>query len=81
MATKILVFDPLLDNDLRQAEAELDTLLRSGWQLITAFSGNRTGTVPSETYLSPISSAPVMPTFKDYVVIILHSTSADTSRH
>jgi len=76
MATRIIVFDPLLEAELRRIESELDTLLNSGWQMVTAFSGNRTGTVPSETYTSPLSSVPVMPTFKDYVVLILHKTES-----
>jgi hypothetical protein len=77
MTTKIVVFDPLSEEELHKTEIELDTLLNSGWQVVTTLSGNRTGTVVSASYSSPLSSAPVMPTFKDYVVLILHKTPTE----
>ena len=77
MATKIVVFDPLSEDEVHATEVELDALFNSGWGILTTLSGNRTGTVVSESHSSPISSAPVMPTFKDYVVIILYKSSTD----
>jgi hypothetical protein len=77
MPTKIIVFDPLSEDELQTTEVELDTLFNSGWGIVTTVSGNRTGTVISESYSAPLSSAPIMPTFKDYVVIILYKSSTE----
>ena len=71
MATKILVFDPLSQEEIQNAEIELDRLLVDEWQLVSSLGGNRTGIRVGVGFQSSVSSAHP-PEFKDYVMLILH---------
>jgi len=72
MATRILVFDPLLEAEVERTAGELDALLKAGWQILSAVSGNRSGVLPELASQSVATTH--LPSFKDYVVLILHNS-------
>jgi hypothetical protein len=86
MATKILTFNPLDEDEVDKAERELERLLNRGWKIVSSIGGNRPGRQggqvgqggrgPLRNEREVAASAPVS---KDYVVLILHQRVARSS--
>jgi len=73
MATKILTFNPLAEDEVEKVEHQLDHLLKRGWKIVSSIGGNRSGRQggrgPLRSEREVAASAPVS---KDYIVLILH---------
>ena len=66
MATRILVFDPLNEEQVSATEVDLEKLLLDGFELIGTAGGNSAAVTSGRT-LSPTSTS----TATNYVVLIL----------
>ena len=81
MATKILTFDPLDEDETEKTERELDHLLRRGWKIVSSIGGNRSGRQGGRGPLrteTVVAAAP--PVSKDYIVLILHQRAERAER-
>ncbi|MBL8117439.1 MAG: hypothetical protein JNJ78_07925 [Anaerolineae bacterium] len=76
MSIRILTFDPLSQDEVGEAEQELDQLLSSGWAIISSIGGNRSGKKGSKRLQSEREMAESAPVSKDYIVLILHHAPA-----
>jgi hypothetical protein len=70
MATRILVFDPLNEDEISATENVLEQLLRDGFELIGTVGGNSAAVTSGRT-LSPTSVSEAI----SYVVLILSRKS------
>jgi hypothetical protein len=73
LPTKILVFNPLAQDDVERIEHELDRLLLRGWKIISSSGGNQASRSSEQNSLRhPLDFTEASLLSKDYLVLILH---------
>jgi hypothetical protein len=73
MAIHVLAFDPMKIQEIQTFEQELDSYLSTGWEVLSAISGNRPGIAEGK---GSFRSAKVLsPEYRDYIVFVLRNAA------